>query len=159
MPLTILAFTALDVILLFPSEAGDREFVEILPEVLEQGEQEMLSPSTGPTAKPRPTNPSTPERCWLIRDYVLDFPCLSYMLDVLTSKVPLQFELQICLLAMYFTDGTALSCIVPSNLRSKCSVNHNNIVINDFCFGARSISYSLIREQEQNGVFNDASAD
>ncbi|KAF9671817.1 hypothetical protein SADUNF_Sadunf12G0088000 [Salix dunnii] len=39
-----------------------------------------------------------------------------YMLSVLTSKFPLQFELRICLLSMYCTYGTALTCIVPSNV-------------------------------------------
>ncbi|KAG6754325.1 hypothetical protein POTOM_042352 [Populus tomentosa] len=191
--------TALDVILLFPSEAGDREIVEILRSAGAMRARDAV-PSTVTNSQTSTDNPSTPERCWLIRDNLVEyfkfkkdrdspseargtllviavlvatatfqvgvnppgglwqdtsipdqknitssntahfagqsimattntvgfmlfvffnsvgFSMSLYMLYVLTSKFPLQFELQICLLAMYCTYGTALSCIVPSNL-------------------------------------------
>ncbi|KAI5569681.1 hypothetical protein BDE02_12G093200 [Populus trichocarpa] len=191
--------TALDVILLFPSEAGDREIVEILRSAGAMRARDTV-PSTVTNSQTSTDNPSTPERCWSNRDNLVEyfkfkkdrdspseargtllviavlvatatfqvgvgppggvwqdtsipdqknitsnntahfagqsimattntvgfmlfvffnsvgFSMSLYMLYVLTSKFPLQFELQICLLAMYCTYGTALSCIVPSNL-------------------------------------------
>ncbi|XP_011003549.1 PREDICTED: alpha-latrotoxin-Lt1a-like [Populus euphratica] len=191
--------TALDVILLFPSEAGDREIVEILRSAGAMRARDTV-PSTVTNTQTSTDNPSTPERCWSNRDNFVEyfkfkkdrdspseargallviavlvatatfqvgvgppggvwqdtnipdqknitssntahfagqsimattntvgfmlfvffnsvgFSMSLYMLYVLTSKFPLQFELQICLLAMYCTYGTALSCIVPSNL-------------------------------------------
>lgn len=191
--------TALDVILLFPSEAGDREIVEILRSAGAMRARDAV-PSTVTNSQTSTDNPSTPERCWLIRDNLVEyfkfkkdrdspseargtllviavlvatatfqvgvsppgglwqdtsipdqnnitssntahfagqsimattntvgfmlfvffnsvgFSMSLCMLYVLTSKFPLQFELQICLLAMYFTYGTALSNIVPSKV-------------------------------------------
>ena len=40
-----------------------------------------------------------------------------YMISILTRKFPMRFELQICLLAMFFTYNTAIITISPDNLK------------------------------------------
>ncbi|KAJ6417959.1 hypothetical protein OIU84_001357 [Salix udensis] len=191
--------TALDVILLFPSEAGDREIVEILGSAGAMRARDTVS-STATNTHTSTDNTSTPERFCSNGNNLVEyfkfkknrdspseargtllviavlvatatfqvgvsppggfwqdtnlpgqknstssnnahvagqaimattnkvgfmlfvffnsvgFSMSLYMLFVLTSKFPLQFELQICLLAMYCTYGTALPCVVPSNL-------------------------------------------
>uniref|UniRef100_A0A6N2ML49 PGG domain-containing protein n=1 Tax=Salix viminalis TaxID=40686 RepID=A0A6N2ML49_SALVM len=189
--------TALDVILLFPSEAGDREIVEILGSAGAMRARDTVS-STATNTHTSTDNTSTPERFCSNGNNLVEYfkfkknrdsPSEArgtllviavlvatatfqvgvsppggfwqdtnlpgqknstssnnahvagqaimattnkvgfmlfvffnsvfmslYMLFVLTSKFPLQFELQICLLAMYCTYGTALPCVVPSNL-------------------------------------------
>ncbi|KAF9671818.1 hypothetical protein SADUNF_Sadunf12G0088100 [Salix dunnii] len=190
--------TALDVILLFPSEAGDREIVEILGSAGAMRARDTV-PSAATSSHTSTDNTSTPERFCSNGNNLVEyfkfkkyrdspseargtllviavlvatatfqvgvsppggfwqdtnipdqnstssnnahfagqaimattnkvgfmlfvffnsvgFSMSLYMLYVLTSKFPLQFELQICLLAMYCTYGTALPCTVPSNL-------------------------------------------
>ena len=190
--------TALDVILLFPSEAGDREIVEILGSAGAMRARDTVS-TTVTNSHTSTENTSTPEGLWSNGNNLVEyfkfkkyrdspseargtllviavlvatatfqvgvsppggfwqdttlpgqnstssnnahlagqaimattnkvgfmlfvffnsvgFSMSLYMLYVLTSKFPLQFELQICLLAMYCTYGTALPCVVPSNL-------------------------------------------
>ncbi|KAH8492693.1 hypothetical protein H0E87_022062 [Populus deltoides] len=63
--------TALDVILLFPSEAGDREIAEILRSAGAMRARDTV-PLLLPTAKPLPTT-STPERCWSNRDNLVEY--------------------------------------------------------------------------------------
>ncbi|XP_061953358.1 ankyrin repeat-containing protein BDA1 [Populus nigra] len=191
--------TALDMVLIFPSEAGDREIVEILRSAGATRARDIIQ-STISNNQTSTDNPSTPERClsngnnlieyfkfkrgrdspsearstllviavlvatatfqvgvnppggvWQdtnIPDHTnstsssnahfggqsimattnkvgfmlfvffnsVGFSMSLYMIYVLTSEFPLQFELQICLLAMYGTYGTALPCIAPSSL-------------------------------------------
>ncbi|KAK5817637.1 hypothetical protein PVK06_022564 [Gossypium arboreum] len=47
----------------------------------------------------------------------MDFSMSLSMINILTSKFPLQFELQICLVALFFTYNTAMTCIAPSSIR------------------------------------------
>ncbi|XP_034887689.1 uncharacterized protein [Populus alba] len=191
--------TALDMVLIFPSEAGDREIVEILRSAGATRARDIIH-STIPNNETSTDNPPTPERCLSNRNNLVEyfkfkkgrdspsearstllviavlvatatfqvgvnppgglwqdtnipdhtnstsssnahfagqsilattepvgfmlfvffnsvgFSMSLYMIYVLTSEFPLQFELRICLLAMYCTYGTALPCIVPSNL-------------------------------------------
>ncbi|KAG6746285.1 hypothetical protein POTOM_050819 [Populus tomentosa] len=191
--------TALDMVLIFPSEAGDREIVEILRSAGATRARDIIH-STIPNNQTSTDNPPTPERCLSNRNNLVEyfkfkkgrdspsearstllviavlvatatfqvgvnppggvwqdtnipdhtnstsssnahfagqsilattepvgfmlfvffnsvgFSMSLYMIYVLTSEFPLQFELRICLLAMYCTYGTALPCIVPSNL-------------------------------------------
>ncbi|XVF82034.1 hypothetical protein PTKIN_Ptkin16aG0010500 [Pterospermum kingtungense] len=48
----------------------------------------------------------------------IDFCMSIFMINVLTSKFPLQFELQICMFALFFTYNTAMNSIAPRNLKS-----------------------------------------
>ncbi|KAJ6869417.1 ankyrin repeat-containing protein BDA1-like [Populus alba x Populus x berolinensis] len=191
--------TALDMVLILPSEAGDREIVEILRSAGATRARDIIH-STIPNNQTSNDNPPTPERCLSNRNNLVEyfkfkkgrdspsearstllviavlvatatfqvgvnppgglwqdtnipdhtnstsssnahfagqsilattepvgfmlfvffnsvgFSMSLYMIYVLTSEFPLQFELRICLLAMYCTYGTALPCIVPSNL-------------------------------------------
>ncbi|KAF9671816.1 hypothetical protein SADUNF_Sadunf12G0087900 [Salix dunnii] len=189
--------TALDVILLFPSEAGDREIVEILGSAKAMRARDTVS-STVTNSHTSTENTPTPEGLWSNGNNLVEyfkfkkyrdspseargtllviavlvatatfqvgvsppggfwqdsnipdqknstnnahfagqsimattnkvgfmlfvffnsvgFSMSLYMLYVLTSKFPLQFELQICLLSIYCTYGTVLSCVVPSDL-------------------------------------------
>ncbi|MBA0547984.1 hypothetical protein Golob_019110 [Gossypium lobatum] len=47
----------------------------------------------------------------------MDFSMSLSMINILTSKFPLQFELQICMVALFFTYNTAMTCIAPSSVR------------------------------------------
>lgn len=47
----------------------------------------------------------------------IGFSVSLYMISILTSKFPMHFELQICLLAMFFTYNTAIITISPDNLK------------------------------------------
>lgn len=47
----------------------------------------------------------------------IGFSVSLYMISILTSKFPMRFELQICLLAMFFTYNTAIITISPDNLK------------------------------------------
>ena len=46
----------------------------------------------------------------------IGFSVSLYMISILTSKFPMHFELQICILAMFFTYNTAIVTISPDNL-------------------------------------------
>lgn len=187
--------TALDVLLLFPSEAGDREIIEIL-----QGAGAMKARNITHTTNNQTSNTSTtPETCqshnlveyfkfkkgrdspsdarstllviavlvatatfhvgvnppggtwpdtyithqlngtsneeahaagesvWATTNEVafilsvffnsVGFFMSLYMIYVLTSRLPLQFELQICMLAMFSTYNTATVNLTPNKLR------------------------------------------
>ncbi|TYH61478.1 hypothetical protein ES332_D07G054800v1 [Gossypium tomentosum] len=47
----------------------------------------------------------------------MDFSMSLSMINILTSKFPLQFELQICMVALFFTYNTAMTSIAPSSVR------------------------------------------
>ncbi|KAJ9678598.1 hypothetical protein PVL29_020695 [Vitis rotundifolia] len=47
----------------------------------------------------------------------IGFSVSLYIISILTSKFPMHFELQICLLAMFFTYNTAIITISPVNLK------------------------------------------
>ncbi|XVF49455.1 hypothetical protein PTKIN_Ptkin04bG0014000 [Pterospermum kingtungense] len=47
----------------------------------------------------------------------IGFSMSLYMINILTSKFPLQFELQVCMLAMFFTYNTAMASIAPSGVK------------------------------------------
>ncbi|KAJ6882671.1 hypothetical protein NC651_029065 [Populus alba x Populus x berolinensis] len=64
--------TALDVILLFPSEAGDREIVEILRSAGAMRARDTV-PFTVTNSQTSTDNPSTPERCWSNRDNLVEY--------------------------------------------------------------------------------------
>ncbi|KAH1131454.1 hypothetical protein J1N35_002832 [Gossypium stocksii] len=46
----------------------------------------------------------------------MDFSMSRSMINILTSKFPLQFELQICMVALFFTYNTAMTCIALSSI-------------------------------------------
>ncbi|XP_039011102.1 ankyrin repeat-containing protein BDA1-like isoform X2 [Hibiscus syriacus] len=48
----------------------------------------------------------------------LGFAMSLFMINILTSEFPMQLELQICLISLFFTYNTAISSIAPSNLRT-----------------------------------------
>ncbi|EOY22731.1 Ankyrin repeat family protein, putative [Theobroma cacao] len=47
----------------------------------------------------------------------IGFSMSLFMINILTSKFPLQFELQICMIAMFFTYNTAMASIAPSSVK------------------------------------------
>ncbi|XP_021905695.1 ankyrin repeat-containing protein BDA1-like [Carica papaya] len=47
----------------------------------------------------------------------IGFSVSLFMINILTRDFPLQFELQICMVAMYFTYSTAMSVIAPESLK------------------------------------------
>ncbi|XVE56456.1 hypothetical protein DITRI_Ditri04bG0011300 [Diplodiscus trichospermus] len=47
----------------------------------------------------------------------IGFAVSLFMINILTSKFPLQFELQICMIALFFTYNTAMQSIAPSSVK------------------------------------------
>ncbi|XP_021286659.1 ankyrin repeat-containing protein BDA1 [Herrania umbratica] len=47
----------------------------------------------------------------------IGFSMSLFMINILTSKFPLQFELQICMIAMFFTYNTAMASTAPSSVK------------------------------------------
>ncbi|XVF08543.1 hypothetical protein REPUB_Repub07fG0012300 [Reevesia pubescens] len=47
----------------------------------------------------------------------IGFSVSLFMINVLTSNFPLQFELQVCMIAMFFTYNTAMTSIAPSSVK------------------------------------------
>ncbi|KAL4340482.1 hypothetical protein GQ457_08G034710 [Hibiscus cannabinus] len=48
----------------------------------------------------------------------LGFAMSLFVINILTSKFPMQLELQICLISLFFTYNTAIASIAPSNVRA-----------------------------------------
>ncbi|GMI95381.1 hypothetical protein like AT5G51160 [Hibiscus trionum] len=48
----------------------------------------------------------------------LGFAMSLFVINILTSKFPMQLELQICLISLFFTYNTAIGSIAPSNVRT-----------------------------------------
>ncbi|KAK1567764.1 hypothetical protein Q3G72_016391 [Acer saccharum] len=126
--------TALDLLLIFPSEAGDREIQEILCNAGAMRTKDVTLSSI--PSSPEPFNqtlvnstPGTPQACTprtddLVeyfkfnkgRDSPVGFSLSLHMINMLTIKFPLQFELQICMAAMFFTYNTAVPALAPDDL-------------------------------------------
>ncbi|TXG54499.1 hypothetical protein EZV62_019755 [Acer yangbiense] len=152
--------TALDLLLMFSSEAGDREIQEILCNAGAMRTKDVTLSSI--PSSPEPFNqtlvnstPGTPQACTPRTDDLVEyfkfnkgrdspgetrtallviavlvatatfqvgvnppvgFSLSLHMINMLTIKFPLQFELQICMAAMFFTYNTAVTALAPDNL-------------------------------------------